>query len=248
MRVSGIYTITSPSNRIYVGQTRHLYRRFAFYRYDKRKGTQPALDNSFFKYGVAAHRFQLVHWLPSNVTQPRLDYFEQLYMDNYRKMGYQLLNSREGGYRGPLHPAQIEKTRAKLMGHPVSAETREKLRIAHIGKKHGVLHAERSGRVWRGKKRGPMTEEHRAKLSAARIGKEPWNKGKTNVYKPEVIERIRAARAIQPKIVYTDEIRERMRTAARKRGISDETRRKINKTKRRQAEERRSQERECSLF
>jgi hypothetical protein len=86
-----------------------------------------------------------------------------------------------------------------------------------------------------------MSDEHKAKLSKQRLGHVPWNKGKTGVYKPEAIEKIKAARAIQPKTIYTDEMRERMRQAAKKRGISEETRKKINETKRRQAEDRRAQ-------
>jgi len=238
VRVCGIYTIASPSGRIYVGQSRHVYQRFRFYRYDKRKGTQPALDASFFKYGVDAHRFELVHWLPQCVPQQKLDYFEQLYMDSLRARGVRLLNCREGGYRGPLHREGREKARAKMLGHAVSAETRAKISRAHLGKKHGPLHAERSGRVWRGRKRGPMSDGHKKKLSAARKGKVPWNKGRTGVYKPETLEKIKAARAVQPKIVYTDEMRDRMRIAAQKRGISPETRRKINETKKQQARER----------
>lgn len=149
-----------------------------------------------------------------------------------------MLNCREGGHRGPLHPEQVRSIRKKLKGHSVSQEARDKISKANLGRKHGPLHAERSGSYWRGRKRGPQTAEHRAKNAIAQKGRIPWNKGKTGVYKPEVIERIRAARAVQPKIVYTDEIRERMRDAAKKRGISDETRGKINETKRRQAQER----------
>lgn len=91
-----------------------------------------------------------------------------------------------------------------------------------------------------------MSAEHKEKLKAKRLGREPWNKGKTGVYKPETIERIKAARAVQSKIVYTDEMRERMREAAKKRGISEETRSKINETKRRQAQERKN--RDANLF
>lgn len=236
-RVCGIYTITSPSGRVYVGQSRHVYQRFRFYRYDKRKGTQPALDASFRKYGVSAHRFEVVHWLPANVSQSRLDYFEQLYMDSYRARGGQLLNAKEGGYRGGLHPAQIEKIRSKLLGHSVSVETRKKISIASKGRKHTASAKEKAGRVWKGRKRGPMSDEHREKLSQRRMGREPWNKGKTGVYKPETIEKIRTARAAQPKIVYTPEIRQRISESAKRRGISAETREKINQTKRRKAQQ-----------
>jgi hypothetical protein len=181
-RVAGIYTITSPSGRVYVGQSRHVYRRFAFYRYDKRKGTQPALDSSFFKYGVLAHRFELVHWLPVTVDQGTLDRYEQIYMDSQRKRGVRLLNTREAGHKGKTSEESKRKFREKRLGHPVSQETREKLRRANTGKRYGPLHAERSGRIWRGRKRGPQKPEHTAKVAAANKGRVPWNKGKTGVY------------------------------------------------------------------
>jgi hypothetical protein len=216
-----------------VGQSRHVYARFRFYRYDKRKGTQPKLDNSFFKYGVLAHEFQLTHWLPQNIEQHRLDHYEQIYMDSYRKRGCRLLNTREAGAKGRTSEETKQKFREKRMGHPVSQETRKKISEANTGKKHGPLHAERSGAFWRGRKRGPQSPAHTAKVAAKNKGRIPWNKGKTGIYSDETLDRIRAARAQQAKIVYTDEVRERMRQAAKKRGISSETRKKINETKRR---------------
>lgn len=63
---------------------------------------------------------------------------------------------------------------------------------------------------------------------------------------PNLLTRaISAARAIQPKIVYTDDIRLRMSDAAKKRGISKETRDKINETKRRQSRESKERNQPC---
>lgn len=244
-KVTGIYVITSPSGRVYVGQSTHVYHRFRFYRYDKRKGTQPRLDASFFKYGVCAHSFSLVHWLPNGTEQSRLDYFEQIYMDSYRKRGFDLLNTREAGSRGKASEESKRKFRASRLGHPVSAETREKLRLAMTGKRHTEAAKKKLSDSIKGKKKKGWSEETRLKMSLRPRGRIPWNKGKTGVYKPEVIEKIRAARAVQPKIVYTAEMRQRMVEAAKKRGISQETRDKINETKRRQARETKEQNQPC---
>ena len=55
----GIYKITSPSKKIYIGQSRDIRKRF--YLYKKYKGkTQPKLYKSFLKYGVERHMFEII--------------------------------------------------------------------------------------------------------------------------------------------------------------------------------------------
>lgn len=66
----GIYKITSPSGKIYIGQTVDIERRFSEYR---RKGSakkQRRLFNSFAKYGVDSHIFEIVcECPPSDLTR-----------------------------------------------------------------------------------------------------------------------------------------------------------------------------------
>ena len=59
-----------------------------------------------------------------------------------------------------------EERRLKFVGKKASPETIERLRVSHLGQT-----------AWN--KGVSLTEEHRAKLSAAKIGFIPWNKGKT---------------------------------------------------------------------
>lgn len=47
--------------------------------------------------------------------------------------------------------------------------------------------SENNARIWKDKK---FSEEHKLKLSLARKGKEPWNKGKKGVYTEEQLKRI----------------------------------------------------------
>lgn len=42
----------------------------------------------------------------------------------------------------------------------------------------------------KGKKRGPMSDEHKANLSKSKKGCIPWNKGKTNIYTDETCKQI----------------------------------------------------------
>lgn len=53
----GIYKITSPNKRIYIGQSIDIERRFATYKRNNPINKQPRLYGSFKKYGVENHTF-----------------------------------------------------------------------------------------------------------------------------------------------------------------------------------------------
>jgi group I intron endonuclease len=95
----GIYTITSPSGSVYIGQAQDILRRWREYKTKKCKG-QIKLYNSFLKYGVENHIFETIHYLPINTEQEILDQYEQFYMDAYRERGIELLNLKEAGSHG----------------------------------------------------------------------------------------------------------------------------------------------------
>lgn len=56
----GIYKITSPSGKIYIGQSVDIERRFSEYQRDGSVKKQRRLFNSFAKYGVGSHVFEIV--------------------------------------------------------------------------------------------------------------------------------------------------------------------------------------------
>lgn len=60
-KICGIYKITSPSNRIYIGQSRSIRQRFNSYKSNQKSNKlQIKLFNSFQKYGVENHIFEIV--------------------------------------------------------------------------------------------------------------------------------------------------------------------------------------------
>ena len=108
-----IYKITSPSGKIYIGQTWNSSKRFSNYRKGKCQ-SQPALNNSFKKYGADSHDIEVIHELPSDIDQTIIDSYEILYILQYKECGYQLLNIREGGSRGKHSKESIQKIKDNM--------------------------------------------------------------------------------------------------------------------------------------
>lgn len=154
----GIYKITSPSGKIYIGQSWNIVKRKKDHRNSKR-GTH--LANSIKKYGFDSHGFEVVHELPEDVDQSVLDVYEQLYIDSYRDSGFTLLNLKEGGSNGKM-----------------SDELRRKMSIAKQGMGKGRIQSEEwkskrklfsaNNGMWLGKKHSVATRE---KQRGAQIGK-----------------------------------------------------------------------------
>ena len=62
-RISAIYKITSPSGKVYIGQTIDVNDRIRRYRTMNCRG-QKHLYNSFLKYGWDSHKFEILQQLP----------------------------------------------------------------------------------------------------------------------------------------------------------------------------------------
>ncbi len=97
----GIYKITSPSNKIYIGQSWNISSRIGSYKSVKCKG-QPKLYESLKKYGWESHSFEIVHELPEDVDQYTLDSYETLYFNLYSDCRFVMMNVREPGKGGKL--------------------------------------------------------------------------------------------------------------------------------------------------
>jgi group I intron endonuclease len=117
MRKVGIYKITSPSGKVYIGQSWNVFHRWADYG-KKTAKSQRMLCFSFNKYGKRAHKFELVHELPQDINQYTLDHYEQIYMDAYRGVGVTLLNAREAGSNGKLSEEAKKRVSEALIGKP----------------------------------------------------------------------------------------------------------------------------------
>jgi group I intron endonuclease len=74
----GIYKITSPNGRIYIGQSIDIERRFRFYKQMNCKN-QPILYSSLKKYGVDTHIFEVIETCDESVLDTRERYWQEHY-------------------------------------------------------------------------------------------------------------------------------------------------------------------------
>lgn len=166
-----IYKITSPSGRIYIGQSKNVKERFKCYRKGSYK-SQIQLCRSFEKYGIENHVFKIIHELPDDIAQETFNEYEKLYIELYKNCGICLLNIKEGGSNGAHSEETLKKMalcskgNKNMLGKKHSPETLLKISQSRKGK----YKSWNTGKPW--------SDETKQKMSAARIGKEPWNKGK----------------------------------------------------------------------
>lgn len=95
IRMISIYKITNPSGLIYIGQTSNLKNRIRFYKKPSGCPTQPALHNSFMKYGFINHSIEVIDIVNIEEANNKEIYYIQLY-DSYNNG----LNSHTGGTCG----------------------------------------------------------------------------------------------------------------------------------------------------
>ncbi len=165
-QIIGIYKITSPSGKIYIGSSKHIYRRFQYYKKLRSSG-QPRIHRSLLKHGVENHTFEIVEECE----------FEELYN---RERHYQVLYDCTGknGLNCDL-VANDEKPRE------ASEETKKKKSVSMKGKTHTDEAKQRMSDAHTGKK---LSKEHKEKLSISHSGKKLSEEHKKNIKKAHLKE------------------------------------------------------------
>lgn len=184
----GTYSITSPSGKVYIGQSWSILTRWRAYQYQNGIQRQRKLCHSLQKYGPSAHQFKILDWFSAGCTQEDLDRREQYWIDFYRASGVELLNLREGGSRGKPSLESIRKgvaTRHANGSYAASKELRLKRSAHFLGKKQSPSTIAKRIASKKGQRRPDLalrnthrvrTEEEKLKQSIAR--KEWWEKNK----------------------------------------------------------------------
>jgi group I intron endonuclease len=76
----GIYKITSPTERVYIGQSINIESRKKYYTYINNNG-QPKLYNSLLKYGFDNHTFEIIEECTIEQLNERETYYKQIELD-----------------------------------------------------------------------------------------------------------------------------------------------------------------------
>ena len=131
----GIYKITSPSGKVYIGQSWDIEKRQGRYRCLNCK-CQIKLYNSLVKHGWEAHTFGIIHELQETITQEELNYWETFYWQKCKDGGVELLNVKEPGSNGKhseeskRRMREAQKGNKYCLGHKHSEESKRKMREA----------------------------------------------------------------------------------------------------------------------
>ena len=135
MKICGIYKITSPSGRVYIGQSWDIKDRFRKYQY---KNAQRILMNSFEKYSRENHKFEVLKEINPSSSQKLMDTFEIFYIALFRRRGFKLLNIKEGGKGGRHSEETKQRISEAKKGHSYNVGiifTEEHRRNISLGKK-----------------------------------------------------------------------------------------------------------------
>ena len=124
----GIYKITNPSNKVYIGQSTNIKERFRKYSKLSNK-RQIKLYNSFQKYGIDNHQFEIIE----ECGEDMLDEREIYWGNHYDVLGDTGLNLRLGNGRGSCSENTKNKISDSLKGQRKSKEHCLHLSIAKTG-------------------------------------------------------------------------------------------------------------------
>jgi len=128
---SAIYKITSPSGKVYVGQTISFPKRMSAYKNGYAKG-QPRLHNSLSKYGWSSHVVEILQ----ECAVSELSKQEVYWGTKFDVLGLNGLNCKIGEKSNTVQRPEIGLAiSASKKGMVFSEEHKKKLSIAHTGKK-----------------------------------------------------------------------------------------------------------------
>lgn len=159
-KICGIYKITSPTGKVYIGQSIDIKKRW---RDHSNSITKTKLNSSFISHGFINHIFEIIH----ECERCDLDRWEIHYIgyfDTFNTRHGLNLNIGGGGNKGII----------------VSDETRKRLSIAGKGKKRTAEFCARLSEINKGKKHSPETL---IKLSQAKIGHKRSEETKAKIKK-----------------------------------------------------------------
>jgi group I intron endonuclease len=165
----GIYKITNPSGKVYIGQSLRIETRLSQYKYAACKN-QRHLHSSILKHGWEKHSFEVVHQLPEDVNQEVLNAYETFYWQQYRDCKVKMLNIREPGSKGRIS----EETKLKWKG-----------RIPHNKGKTGELDP-KWGKKWSKEKTEKRLQTRMLNGANERVSQKMKGKVKTKEHQDKI--------------------------------------------------------------
>lgn len=184
--IIGIYKITNPKGKVYIGQSINIENRKERYeKYIKYMFSQPKIYNSIQKYGWGKHKFEVIEECSMEQLNERETYWKQYYLNQFKENWEMVL------FCGLYDTG----------GGPLSEETKQKISKALLGSQHmlGKNHTEETKKLMSEKSKGklksenhknnmkkPKSEQAKLNISIGKKGKPSPMKGKSRTYKGRI--------------------------------------------------------------
>jgi group I intron endonuclease len=111
----GIYKIISPSNKIYIGQSIDIEKRFNSYSKLHHCKSQIKLYNSLKKYGINNHKFEILCECEISELNEKERYYQDLY--SVLENGLNCLLTKSNDRNGKMSNESKKKMSIKLIGN-----------------------------------------------------------------------------------------------------------------------------------
>lgn len=164
----GIYKITSPTGKVYIGQSTNIQQRFQYYN-NLRCIQQVKLFRSLQKYGPENHNFEIIEECEESRLNLRERYWQEQYDVLNKEKGlnlrYTKVNDRSGIMsKEAKERMSISKTGEKNNMHGKTHSEKTKKKISE--KRKGYKHSEETKKLYSEQRSGvPKSEEHKKKQS-----------------------------------------------------------------------------------
>jgi len=207
----GIYKITSPTNKVYIGQSLDIGKRFNSYKSLHCK-SQPIIYKSLKKYGIDKHKFEIICECEVN----ELNNKERYYQDAFSATGKNGLNCRltaSSDRSGKFSDETKLKMSEAFKGRKHSEESKLKMSKTQKGKKLSEESKLKMSEARKGKK---LSDETKIKMSEARKGKKLSDETKIKMRKPKTEESKLKMSEARKGIVFSKEHKEKLSEAKKK--------------------------------
>jgi group I intron endonuclease len=177
MKICGIYKITNQFNKVYIGQSIDIQKRFKVYKRFSCKN-QTKLYNSLKKYGVENHTFEIIEECIFEKLSNQERYWQEFYNVVDKGLNCHFTNDSNSPKKYSKETCKkisnALKGNTNCLGNIQSKETKIKRGLSLKGKKHSREHIEKIRKfllsdknTLRGRKRN---EETKQKMRLAQIG------------------------------------------------------------------------------
>lgn len=147
--IIGIYKVSSPTGKIYIGKSKNIHQRWKFYSFYNCK-KQKKLYNSLKKHGFNKHIFEIIEECSIEQLNEREIYWKQYYLNQFQEEWKMVLFCK-------LHDSG---------GEPLPQEIKNKISKSLTGKKKSQQHKDN---IKKSKKGILFTQQHKDNMSNSRF-------------------------------------------------------------------------------